>query len=247
MNQNDSNSKRSRWKLVAIPAAAVVVLLTLAALVQAESLFRSGRTAPEPVVNERGEEVTVRTAPTLRTVSMISVEEPQPRQFNVHDQITVIVREESSSRSENESEIAKDAALKANLREWILFKDKRLIPDEGIASNTPAIDVSGSAEYEGSAEVTRKDSFIGRITVKVIDVKPNGVLVIEGTNSVQMDEEKIVMTLTGSIRPADVRGDNTVSSSTVADLAVTKTTEGIASDGARHGWLVRLFRAISPF
>lgn len=243
----ESQTSRRSWQRAALFSAAVVLILTIAAIARGESLFREGRTAPEPVVNERGEEIIVSSAATVRTVSLISVEEPQPRKFQIHDLVTVIVREESSSKSENESELSKSAALNASLKEWILFKQKRLVPDEGIAANNPSIDVSGEAEIEGSGEVTRKDSFIARISAEIIDVKPNGVLVIEARNYVQMDQEKITMTLTGMIRPADVKADNTVNSSNIANLAVTKETEGIARDGARHGWLVRVLRAISPF
>jgi flagellar L-ring protein FlgH len=236
----------ARWRGAALLVVALVLLLTMAAIARGESLFRAGRTAPQPVVNERGEEIAVSDAPTVRTVSVISVQEPQPRKFNVHDLVTVIIREESSSKSENESEMARQAALKANIRQWILYKERRLIPDEGIAGSTPSIDVSASGNIRGSGEVVRKDSFIARITAEVIDVKPNGILVIEARNFVQMDQERITMTLTGMVRPADVKADNTVNSSTVGNLAVTKKTEGIARDGARHGWLTRMLRAINP-
>ena len=238
---------RNTWKRVALPAVGIVALLTIVAVVRAESLFSQGRTAPQPVINERGEEIVVSTGATLRTVSLISVEEPKPRKFNVHDLVTVIIREESSSKSENESELAKSAALKANIKQWMLYKEKRLIPDEGIAGSTPSIDISGNAKIEGTGEVVRKDSFIARISAEIIDVKPNGVLVIEARNYVQMDQEKITMTLTGMVRPADVKADNTITSSNIANLAVTKKTEGIARDGARHGWLVKFLRAVSPF
>ncbi len=103
------------------------------------------------------------------------------------------------------------------------------------------------SEMSCEGDVERKDSFLTKIAATIVDVKPNGNLVLEAKRYIQTDEEKISMTLTGTVRPADVAVDNSVSSSNVADLAVTKTTKGIARDGQKRGWLVRLFQAISPF
>jgi len=78
-------------------------------------------------------------------------------------------------------------------------------------------------------------------------VKPNGTLVIEARRFIQMDDEKITMTLTGMVRPDDISIINTVNSTSVADLVVTKKTEGVARNAAKQGWLIRLVQAINPF
>ena len=145
--------------------------------------------------------------------------------------------------------------MTAELKEWIQLQRMgrddgrrlKLRPDAGIAATTPSIDVSAKGEFAGEGDVERKDSFLTKIAAKVVDVKPNGNLVLEAKRYIQTDDEKISMTLTGMVRPADVAVDNTVSSTNVADLAVTKTTSGIARDGQKRGWLVRLLHAISPF
>jgi len=233
---------------------AVVMLMFLAGTALAGgSLLKDGKRAPEVVINEKGEEVTSRVTPTVSSTSLIAVKKPKTKKFEVHDIITIIVREESRSRNEADAEVDKEASLKIELAEWIRFKKSRggmmrkLAPDAGVAAGAPTIDLKVKGKFDNEADVARKDSFLTKIAAKVVDVKPNGNLVLEAKRFIQTDEEKISMTLTGTVRPADVAVDNSVSSTNVADLAVTKTTKGMARDGQKRGWLVRLFQAISPF
>jgi flagellar L-ring protein precursor FlgH len=238
--------------------AARIVLAMLFAVwwavaVQAESLLKEGKTAPASVVDEKGQEVPVRSSPTVSTVSLIAVGKPETRKFNIHDIITIIVREESTSKTSADSSAEKKASINTELKDWIQFKvegdgkSRKLLTDPGIATRTPSIDASGQTKYEGEGEVNRKDSFLTKISATVIDVKPNGTLVIEARRFIQMDDEKITMTLTGMVRPDDISPINTVNSTSVADLVVTKKTEGVARNAAKQGWLIRLVQAINPF
>ncbi|NLX59648.1 MAG: flagellar basal body L-ring protein FlgH [Phycisphaerae bacterium] len=232
-------------------AVVLAVLATSAA--QSESLLKEGKTAPASVVDEKGQEVAVRSSPTVSTVSLIAVGKPETRKFNIHDILTIIVREESTSKTSADSSAEKKASINTELKDWIQFKvegdgkSRKLLTDPGIAARTPSIDASGQTKYEGEGEVNRKDSFLTKISATVIDVKPNGTLVIEARRFIQMDDEKITMTLTGMVRPDDISIINTVNSTSVADLVVTKKTEGVARNAAKQGWLIRLVQAINPF
>jgi len=231
----------------------VVVLVAVWALPaagQSSSLLKSGKTAPPPVVNAQGEEIVTSEEATVANTSLVAVRKPPPRKFAVHDIVTIVVREESTSKSEADGSAEKSFELSADLKEWLKFHDDgtlRIIPDEGIAALNPKIDVSMDRNYEGEGEATTKDSFLTKIAAEVIDVKPNGNLTLEAKRSIVHNDERITMTLTGMVRPADVAVDNTVTSSCVANLAVAKQTQGIARDGQKRGWLVRLLEAINPF
>jgi flagellar L-ring protein precursor FlgH len=215
------------------------------------SLLKSGKTTPPPVVNEKGEEIYATAQPTVATVSIIAVEKPKPRDFQLHDVITIIVREESSSKSEADASTEKDFKVSADLKEWIKLHDKgttlRIVPDEGIAALNPKVDVSMKRSYEGEGDASTKDSFLTKIAAEVIDIKPNGNLVLEAKRYIQSNDEKITMTLTGTVSPKDVGVTNTVNSSSVTNLSVVKKTEGIARSGQKRGWLVRLLDLINPF
>jgi flagellar L-ring protein precursor FlgH len=228
---------------------ALVSLLAATAAVagDASSLLKSGKTATPPVVNDKGEEVVASSEPTVANTSLIAVEKPKIRQFKLHDIVTIVVREESTSKSNADAKTDKSLKLNADLKNWLKFHNGSIIPDEGIDTLNPKIDVSMDRTYEGKGDANRKDSFLTKIAAEVIDVKPNGTLVLEAKRFVKTDDEEITLTLTGNVRPADVNIDNSVNSTSVAELTVSKTTRGIARDGQKRGWLARLLDAINPF
>jgi len=214
------------------------------------SLLKSGRTVAQPVGEQQEKDAGRAPQDSVADVSLIAVPKPEPRTFEVEDIITIIVREESESTSEAEAETEKDFSVNADLKEWIKLHHKgtlRLQPDEGIASLNPKIDVSMDREYEGSGEAERKDSFLTKIAAKVIDVKPNGNMTLEASRFIKSDDEEITLTLTGEASPKDVNADRTIQSTDVANLTVSKTTQGIARDGQKRGWLVKILDLINPF
>ena len=81
----------------------------------------------------------------------------------------------------------------------------------------------------------------------MIDVLPNGNLVVEGQRMVSFGPEKIVASLRGILRPYDVTAQNTIPSSLVADVRIDYIPEGQLSFTAKQGWLQRFDEKISPW
>ncbi|MEI6871259.1 MAG: flagellar basal body L-ring protein FlgH, partial [Verrucomicrobiota bacterium] len=92
-----------------------------------------------------------------------------------------------------------------------------------------------------------KQVLTAEMTVQVIDVLPNGNLVIEGIRQVSFSKERQFMSLRGIIRPGDVSAGNTVPSGMVADARIDVVSEGSVSDAQKKGWLLRLDEKISPY
>ena len=85
---------------------------------------------------------------------------------------------------------------------------------------------------------------MARMTVTVAGVKPNGDLIIEGVRTIKINGENEAIYLNGSVSPAMVRHDNTVLSSSVADLQIEYTGKGTVSQGTRPGVVVRFLNWI---
>jgi len=62
-----------------------------------------------------------------------------------------------------------------------------------------------------------------------------------------INNEEYHLYVSGLIRSADIRNDNTVASSRIADAEVEFTGAGVISEGQQPGWLTRLLNWISPF
>jgi flagellar L-ring protein precursor FlgH len=100
------------------------------------------------------------------------------------------------------------------------------------------LDVGNSSLGEGTT--SRRGDLLARITVRVVDVDPNGLLLVEGTRSVRVNGEEERIVLRGAVRPRDVREDNTVLSTFLADASIEYSGEGVLAQAERPGLFTRL-------
>lgn len=182
----------------------------------------------------------------LLATSLIAVEAPQPREIKVNDLLTVIVREEKRSSSDSKLKREKEWEIEAELKNWIRINEAWKLVPQVFPQGNPAIELDYDDEYEGKGKVSRKDSLVTRITAKVIDVKPNGILVLEAHKDIGVDDDRQIATLTGTCRSADVTAQNTVLSTQLADVKINIQHSGPARDAARRGWLARIWDFIRP-
>jgi len=183
---------------------------------------------------------------TVLEASWITVNVPRQRDYRLHDLITIIVNEVSRSRTKSKSTLERENGIDAVLADWIGIKNFRLRPDAQRGGD-PKIGASIEKEFEGIGEADREDMLTVRITAEVIDVMPNGNLVLEATKSVRTGEDKTLVTLTGMCRSSDVGADNTIVSSKIARMEISKTHEGASEDATRRGFLHKFFDKYALF
>lgn len=111
----------------------------------------------------------------------------------------------------------------------------------GIFDFLKAASISGSDKFaaDGSAKDTAK--FQGNITVTVVDVEPNGNMIVEGTQSIWQNRDEHKITLTGVVRRDDVSYENTVPSTKVANASVRFDGKGPLNAKQRQGILTQIF------
>ncbi|MBN2212022.1 MAG: flagellar basal body L-ring protein FlgH [Sedimentisphaerales bacterium] len=183
--------------------------------------------------------------PVLKA-SWFTVEEPSPKDFRVHDLVTIVVNEVSKHSTSADTKTERSYDLQAALNEWFKLEQEALRP-KSTNAEAPKANVSFNREFEGKGDVEREDTMSARIQAEIIDIMPNGNLVLEATHRMEMDEEVTMITLTGTCRSKDVGIDNTVISSKVADLRLKKTHEGVARDAVKRGLLSGLLDWLAIF
>lgn len=109
------------------------------------------------------------------------------------------------------------------------------------------IGASSESKYAGSGETLRAGSLSATLTAKVVDVLPNGNLVIEGRREILVNDEKKEIILSGIIRPRDIGSDNSILSTQIADARIIYKGVGVISERTKPGWALRLFDLIWPF
>lgn len=185
----------------------------------------------------------------LQGVSLFAVSAPPPKRYAKHDAVQVIINETSAESFTQTTDYKKDYTLKAELSKFpslsALFEDIAL--REGIGSVKPAVGVTGNKQTKGTGKFDRRDQVTAKITASVIDVKPNGNLVLEARESRSSDKEVTTMVLSGVCRAEDITRNNTVQSSQLADLTIRIEHEGNVKESGEKGFIPRILEAVFNF
>ena len=151
---------------------------------------------------------------------------------NVGDILTIVINESTtqtaSKARSNEKEGSVDIGLGTG---WLKFLNK-------------ATSASGSDSFEATGSARDTNRFIGQISATVVEVLPNGNMVIEGTQSIwqQRDEHKI--TISGVVRRDDVTMNNTIPSTKIANATIRFDGKGPLNAKQRQGILTQIFNIL---
>ena len=157
---------------------------------------------------------------------------------NIGDVLTIKITEASKVDNKAKRDLQKDAT-KSNTFDG-RFGNFADIGDFGFSANPP-IKLNGKADYKD--ERTFEDS----ITVTVVDIQPNGNLVVMGIRNRNIGGDTQIIEVSGIVRPSDILFDNTIKSTQVADFRLVSKNGGVADPYTRPGWLGRIFDIVWPF
>ncbi|NKB38986.1 MAG: flagellar basal body L-ring protein FlgH [Gammaproteobacteria bacterium] len=108
--------------------------------------------------------------------------------------------------------------------------------------------LNSSNEFEGSGSSSQKNQLTGDITVSVVELLPNGNLMVRGEKRLQINNGNEYIRVSGIVRPVDILSDNSVLSTQIADATIVFTGDGQTADVNIMGWLARFFiSTITPF
>lgn len=169
-----------------------------------------------------------------------------PRQIKLHDLVVVLVDEKTQVTSEGEFDRRKRADSKWSLKNWILFDGWAFKPDPQTAGD-PTISGEMEQRYRAEGELEARSSMKFRMACHVVDIRPNGTLLLEGRRSIRNNNEVWELFLSGIVRPEDIQPDNTVLSEHVGLLKIYKREAGHVRDSYRRGWFGHWLDQYQPF
>jgi flagellar L-ring protein precursor FlgH len=187
-----------------------------------------------------------RPALTLSDNSWCFQELVPPKQIQRYDIITVIVKETSQFAAEGEVDRRKRANIDARLQDWIFFRNADLKPAPQ-SDGDPRIRGSLNSQLRAEMEMDTSELMQFRISAQVVDIRPNGSLVLEAHRTIKNNNEVWEQRLSGIVAREDVLPNRTVLSEKVADLKIEKKENGHVRDGYKRGWLTRWMDAWKPF
>jgi flagellar L-ring protein precursor FlgH len=217
-------------------AAAFAIALATPALglAQDSSLWRQSQQgyAPQPLTLEN---------------SSLMYQKPEPvKVLQMHDIVTVVININQRLLSEGDSENRVRASYIARLTDWVHFDGNSLRPNPQ-SQGDQTIGTTLNSQRRAESDLETRNTVTFTIAARVIDVRPNGNLVIEAQQTLHNNEEVWETKLSGIIRREDISPDNKIESEDIADLRVVKHELGQVRDGYRRGWFSRWFDSIQPF
>lgn len=184
--------------------------------------------------------------PTLDRLSWTYQPPPQQRTLQLHDVLTVVVDEKAQVNAEGQVDRQKKANGKFVLSDWVLLKGWSLIPDPQ-SKGDPTIAGEMENKYKSEAELESREALKLRVACEIVDIRPNGNLIVEGRRTIQINHDMWEIYLSGTVWPQSILPDNSVLSENVSDLRIIKRETGHVRDGYRRGWLLKWLDEHQPF
>lgn len=167
------------------------------------------------------------------------------RANRVGDIITILVQESNTASKDNSTKTAKRSGLDASISSFLYSPAASGLLTKG--GKLPALKFDAKQDFDGGGKINNSERVTARIAVRVIDVLPNGNLVVEGTRQIAFSGETQDAVLRGTIRSADVAANNTVFSYNIADATIKYVSKGTVSDNQRKGWFTKIWEKVTPF
>ena len=104
-----------------------------------------------------------------------------------------------------------------------------------------------ASDFSGKGGTTAANTFAGSISTTVIEVLPNGNLVVAGEKQIGVNQNVDVMRFSGTVDPRLLQPDNIIYSTQVANLRVESRGRGAQGEAQTVGWLSRFFLSFNPF
>lgn len=167
----------------------------------------------------------------------------------VGDLVTVIIEESSSMNraARQDSSRSTSGGGSASVGHPTLEVDGAVRDQPWTRASLPDFNWQFRNQSSGGGQVRSEEDFTSTMSARVLEVLPNGNLLLEGKRTVHLQDERVEMILTGMVRPRDIRSDNTVSSARLADASIRYVTDGPISRDQRRGLLTRMLNWLNLF
>lgn len=205
----------------------------------------------EPVISSPTPPPGPTLSPAIAEASFMAARRPELRQFAVHDLVTIIVRESTKMDVEGSLETEKKTATKGAIKAFPRLTLSELLKlnlsPSAMEDGDIKLDVSFNKDFEGDGSFSRNESVTSRVTARIIDVKPNGTLVLEARKFLKADDEEMDLIVTGICRAEDIASDNTILSTQLYDLHLNKQHRGEIRNATKKGLLTRVLEGLFAF
>jgi flagellar L-ring protein precursor FlgH len=205
-------------------------------------------TPPEDALRAYVARVRAKQAAEIRTPGSIwTAEGPMVRlgtdvkAFRIHDVVSIVVTESLAASTDGQVQNARTSSANSGLTSLFgALKSSNALQN--------LLGASASSGLTAQGQSTTNSSLATTFGAEVVDVLPNGMLVVQATRQLTFSQQTQLIELRGLVRPEDVSSQNQVLSTAMTDLELEVTGKGIVNDATyRQNPLVRFLEKALVF
>jgi flagellar L-ring protein precursor FlgH len=205
-------------------------------------------TPPETALHAYIDRVRAQQAAEIRTSGSIWSAEGRlvrlgtdAKAFRLHDVVSIVVSESLAASTDGQVKNTRSSNASSSLT--ALFG--ALKPANNLQNLLGQNSASG---LTAQGESTTNSSLVTTFGAEVVEVLPNGMLVVQATRELTFSQQTQLIRLRGLVRPEDVSAQNQVQSTAMTDLELEVTGKGIVNDSTyRQNPIVRLLEKMLVF
>jgi len=168
-----------------------------------------------------------------------------PRARAIGDLITIVIVETVTASQVSQSTANRTTSGSAGISAFTLPYVSDVTPISDLTKLN--IGTASANDFSGKGGTSSANTFTGTITATVVDVLPNGHLVVTGEKQIGVNQNVDVLRFSGTIDPTLVQPGNLVNSTQVANARIESKGRGAQAEAQTVGWLSRFFFSFLPF
>ncbi|MDD5247935.1 MAG: flagellar basal body L-ring protein FlgH [Rhodocyclaceae bacterium] len=157
----------------------------------------------------------------------------------VGDIITINIVENTAASKISENKTSRSQTIDAAVPSIIGLPFK--------SAQGTTLSASDSNNFDGKGQNNSSNVFTSTITVTVIEVYPNGNLLVSGEKQIGLKEGEEFIRFSGVVNPNTITTSNTVQSTQIADARIEYKANGFIDSAQVMGWLGKFFLTVMPF
>jgi len=163
------------------------------------------------------------------------------------DILTVMINITDRAQVNNSTARSRTSAEDANLTNFLGFEGRlgAVLPD-GVDPSS-LTNFGSTSSTQGSGTIDRQEVVSLTIAAMVVQELPNGNLVIQGRQEVRVNHEVRELLLTGIVRPQDIKSDNTIEHTQIAEARISYGGKGHLSDVQQARWGQQIYDILFPY
>lgn len=157
----------------------------------------------------------------------------------VGDTLTISIVEKTSASKKSSSTANREAG------DSFAVPTLANLPGKGILGAN--LSATANNKFTGKGESASNNDFTGTLAVTVVEILPNGNLLVAGEKQFAINQGTEFLRFSGTVNPNTITSGNVVNSTQVADARIEYRGNGYIDEAQTMGWLARFFMSVLPF